>query len=60
MEKTKSNPGSTATAELESPSSDLALRNSLALAVSLHLRGAQEDALKELEHTPSSMPRRAT
>src|SRR3984957_19470541 len=48
MENSKTNSGSVATAELESPNSDAALR-SLALAVSLHLRGFQEDALKELD-----------
>src|SRR5580698_3400945 len=48
MKKSNTNPGSVATAEPEAPSSDAALR-SLALAVSLHLRGAQEDALKELD-----------
>src|SRR5271170_6741909 len=49
MEKLKTNPGSVAIAEPESPGGDLALK-SLALAVSLHLRGAQEEALKELAH----------
>ncbi len=48
MEKSKTNPGSVATAEPESPNSDAALR-SLALAVSLHLRGEQEEALRELD-----------
>src|ERR1700722_899828 len=48
MENSNTNPGSVATAEPEAPNSDAALR-SLALAVSLHLRGSQEQALKELD-----------
>jgi len=48
MENTNTNTGSVATAEPEAPNRDIALR-SLALAVSLHLRGSQEDALKELD-----------
>src|ERR1700722_13937224 len=48
MENLNTNPGSVATAEPEAPNSDAALR-SLALAVSLHLRGSQEQALKELD-----------
>ncbi len=47
MQKTKTNTGSVATVDRE-PSNNDALR-SLAHAVSLHLKGEQEEALKELD-----------
>src|SRR5580658_2712274 len=48
MENTQTTEGSVATAEPEETASDAGLR-SLALAVSLHLREEQEEALKELD-----------
>src|SRR5580700_10016296 len=53
MEKSKTNTGNVATAEPEALNGDAALR-SLALAVSLHLKGAQEEALKELDRAEES------
>src|SRR5271168_465386 len=53
MQKTKTNSGNVATAEPEQSTSDIALR-SLATAVSLHLKGEQEEALKELDRAEAS------
>ena len=53
MEKTKTNPGSVATVEPEAAGSNAALR-SLALAVSLHLKGEREEALNELDRAEAN------